>query len=228
MKKYSLSLALSLLALLVHAQADTSYLLVQGPFGSGGATETFKWQVNYPTGQLETGLDLLQAVFGPLSRNGSFSDNFGGTYDQWVTGNNTQGLSLIDFNNNNLTAPFALSFTLDSTAVIMPPDYSSTWAYYVAGGGSNLGNGYDNNGDWTFSQDGALDRTLVDGSFDSWVFGDGSEVVDGSGNTPTTPNFVGATVVNVPEPTSGALLILGAGGMLTAFSRRRGQRQTTA
>jgi hypothetical protein len=228
MKKYSAAIALSLLALLTQVQAGTYYLLVQGPFGSSGATETFKWQVNDPTGQLETGLDLLQAVFGPLSRSGSFSDNFNGTYDQYVAGNSTQGLSMIDFNNSNLTAPFALSFTLDSTPVIMPPDYSLTWAYYVAGGGSNLGNGYDNLGAWTFSQDGALDRTLDDGSFDSWVFGDFTAAVEGDGNTPTAANFTGATVVNVPEPTSATLLVLGAGGTLAAFSRRRGQRQTAA
>jgi len=220
LKKHLFSLALLVLASLARVQADTSYLLIQGPFGSGGAEQTFKWQVNYRTGQLTTGLDLLSAVFGSPSHSGSFNDDFGGTYDQWVAGNGTQGMSLIDFNNNNLSAPFTISFTLASKTVVMPPDYSLTWSYYVAGGGSNLGNGYDNAGNWTFSQDGSLARTLVDGSFDSWVFGDFTAAIDGAGNTPTTSNFSGATVINVPEPTGAAMLVFGAGG-LALFRRRR-------
>jgi len=219
MKKHLLTFAIALLASLVRLQADTSYLLIQGPFGSGGAEQSFKWQVNYPTGQLENGLDLLKAVFGSPTLTGSFSDAFNGTYDLWTAGNPTQGMGLIDFNNNNLTAPFAVSFTVASTTVTMPTDYSLGWHYYVAGGGANLGNGYDNNGDWIFSQDGALTRSLADGSFDSWVFGDFSATVAGAANTPTTPDFSSATVINVPEPAGAGLLIFG--GAVLGWRRRR-------
>jgi hypothetical protein len=231
MKKHLFTLALVLLASLSRVQADTSYLLIQGPFGSGGAPETFKWQVNYQPGQLETGFDLITTVFGTPTPDGTFPDIFGGPHNLWTAGNSTQGIGIMDFANGDgiLESPFIVSLTLNSTQVTSDVSLSPGWTSYVAGGGSNQGNGYDN-GVWSFSQDGLLSRTLVDGSYDAWVygitFGDSAVTVDGVENDPVAPNFAGATVINVPEPSSAMLLIVGGAGFATAFNRRRVVRRS--
>lgn len=227
MKKHLITLALAFLASAAALRADTSYLLIQGPFGAGGAEATFKWQVNYQAGVLQTGQDLLDAVFGSPSLSGTYMDGFGFTYQNWVAGNGVKGADYIDFNNSSFSAPFVVSFTLNSTSVAQTADYNTGWIYYLAGGGSNLGNGYDNDGAWTFGQDGTLSRSLVNGSFDAFVygatsFGDPVTFVDGANNAPTAPNFVGVTVINVvPEPASAALMVFCGGGMLALLKRRR-------
>lgn len=228
MNKYLIAFAVGIFASLAHLRADTSYLLIQGPFGAGGAEETFKWQVNYNAGVLETGQDLLSAVFGQPSLSGTYTDGFGQTYNHWVAGNSTQGAEFIDFGTDSrtLTSPFVVSFSLNSISVAQTIDYNFGWIYYVAGGGSNEGQGYDNNGTWSFSEDGSATRTLVNGSFDAWVFGftnpfgDPVTFVDGANNTPlTTPSFANATVINVvPEPSGIGLLWAGAG--MLGFCRR--------
>jgi len=220
MKKQIITLAVAFFAALTCLRADTSYLLIQGAFGPGGTEETFKWAVTYPTGYAISGQDLLTAVFGPATLNGTYSDDFGGTFPYYTAGNGTQGASYIDFA-GGFGAPFLASVTLNSTTVAQDTSYNSTWSYYVAGGGSNLGNGYDNSGAWTFSQDGSLVRTPVDGSFDAWVFGPFGVTVDGEGNTPTAENFAGATALSIPEPGSTTLLLVGAGGLLAYFKKRR-------
>lgn len=231
MKKLHIIIAAAFFAALTGAYADTSYLLIQGPFGLGGTGETFKWQVNYPTGYLLSGLDLLSALFGSPSLDGTYTDGFGGTYNHYAAGTTTQGAGYIDFgtNPNQLTAPFMISVTLASTTVLQDPSYSPGWNYYVAGGGSNNRSGYANNGAWTYSNDGEMARTLADGSFDGWVFGStfppATIQVQGGANTPTLQDFVGATVLNVPEPGSVALLLIGAGGMLVLGKRRCAERR---
>ena len=198
-------------------RADTSYLLIQGAFGPGNTEETFKWAITYPTGYAISGQDLLTAVFGSMSLNGTYSDDFGGTYPYLTAGNDTTGAGYIEF----FGSPFLASVTLNSITVAQDTSYNSIWNYYVAGGGSNLGNGYDNSGAWTYSQDGSLARTLVDGSFDAWVFGGFGTTVDGEVNNPTTENFAGATALSIPEPGSTTLLLVGAGGLLVYFKKRR-------
>lgn len=204
-------------------RADTSYLLIQGPFGSGGIPATFKWQVNYQPGALVYGQDLLNSVFGTPTINGTYSDAFGGVYDFYNAGNSTQGVGYYDYDPapNQFTAPFLISITLGSTPVAQATDYSLSWTYSVAGGGSNLGNGYANSGAWTVSEDGLAARTLVNGSFDSFGFGSYPATINDAANAPTAANFSGATVINVvPEPTGAALLLIGVSGLL-AFAKRR-------
>jgi hypothetical protein len=226
MKKYSITMAAALFVAVVGLRADTSYLLIQGPFGLSGSESTFKWQVNYQAGMLVAGQDLLNAVFGTPSLNGTYTDGFSFVYDYYKVGNSTQGAGYIDFDHapNQLTSPFLVSLTLGSTTVAQDPSYSPGFSYYVAGGGG--AQAYPNGGLWTSSQDGTSTRTLVNGSYDGWVFGStiyqAEAQINGTANTPTTLNFAGATVINVvPEPASAALLLLGAGGLLTVSKRRR-------
>ena len=64
MKKKTITLAVALFAAAAGLRADTSYLLIQGPFGAGSTEATFKWQVNYGAGLLVNGQGLLNTVFG--------------------------------------------------------------------------------------------------------------------------------------------------------------------
>ncbi len=219
MKVYGI-IAAALLAVCPFVHADTSYLLIQGPFGSGGAEETYQWQVNYQAGFLKTGQDLLTAVFGPATLNGTFTDGFGGEFSKYTAGNATQGFEYMDFGGGSF---FSISFTLNSTTYTMDPSYAPGWNYYVAGGSGPFQGGAYPDGVWTFANDGQTARKLSDGSFDAWVFGATFPAVEvnGVGNLPVTGNFSAATVVNVPEPGSVALFILGGVGGIVALRRKR-------
>ena len=177
--------------------ADTSYLLVQGPFGSGGSELTYKWQVNYPTGYLVTGQDLLDAVFGTPVADGQVQNDpvFGGL-SYFTSGTSTLGAGYVSFGPSDY---LALSFTVhsitvdtnDSTSTTTPPpDGASTvgWNYYVAGGtgesaiftsGSYSYGAYANTGAWVLANDGADTRYLSNGSFDGWVYGNTGLNADG-------------------------------------------------
>jgi hypothetical protein len=207
----------------LRAQADTSYLLIQGPFGAGNSEQTFEWQVNYQAGVLLNGQDLLTAVFGSPSLNGSFDG-----YNYYTSGDATQGAGYIDYGSDptQLTDPFLGSITVGSSTVNTPSDFSSYWNAFVAGGGGTFGSDDSGapypDGSWTYSNDGSLGRTLSNDSFDAWVFGGNVSTVDGASNAPTVQDFSDATVINVvPEPGSVALLSISACGMLVLWKRRR-------
>lgn len=203
------------------ACADSSYLLIQGPFGAGSTTETFEWKVNYAHGSLTTGMDLLNAVFGTPTDTGTLYQS---TYEIFSAGNNIQGAQYIDFNltpGDPGTSLFTISYTLGGTTVQQTDAFDPSWNYYVAGGAGSGNGGPYSSASWTYANDGINSRTLSDGSFDGWVFGDPSVPVSIAGFTPTTGDFSGATVVNfgvVPEPTSLAFLSVGA---LLLIRRRR-------
>lgn len=217
MKKLLLLLATSL-CLTRFAMADTSFLLVQGPFGSGSSLETFQWQVNYAHGTLITGQQLLNVVFGiPIDTGTTYqgSEVFSAT-------NNLIGANYIDFSGGAGTSLFTISVTLDNQTVEQDSSFSPGWNYYVAGG-SGTGGSYTS-GSWSYSGDGLSTRTLSDGSFDAWSFGStfpNDPIVNGTGTyAPTASNFAGATVIDVvPEPVS--LTFLAAGGLLLVGRRRR-------
>lgn len=220
MKKLKTALLSAFVVTASASRADTSYLLIQGPFGSGGSEATFKWQVNYAPGLLTNGQDLLQAVFGTPVQNGTFTAG-SSTYEYFSSGNATQGAGYMDFGITPgiLESPFLVSLTLGGTTVTMDSSYSPSYNYYVAGGGS--AQSYPNSGSWTYSEDGTATRTLENGSYDAWSFGAYPAAVNGAENTPAVLNFAGATVVNaVPEP-SAALLVFCGGGIFTLARRRR-------
>jgi len=168
-----------------HLFADTSYLLVQGPFGSNGSEVTYKWQVNYPTGYLVTAQDLLNAVLGTPIADGTFSDPVFGERPYFIAGNSSRGAGYLEFFGSLLT----LSFTLNSTPVTTndaTPDGTSTvgWNYYVAGGSGAYGGPYANTGVWLVSDDGQATRYLSNGSYDGWVYGNTG--YDAEGDPATT------------------------------------------
>lgn len=219
MKKLLFLLATSL-CLTRFAMADTSYLLLQGPFGSGGSLETFQWKVNYTHGTLTTGQDLLNVVFGvPVDTNTLYQ----GTNEIFSAGNNVQGAHYIDFGSGG-SSLFTISYTMHSTTVEQSAAWDPSWNYSVAGGaGGNHGGSYSS-GSWTYSDDGITTRTLSDGSFDAWSFGENfpaDPIVNGTTTyAPTSGNFASAIVINVvPEP--GSLAFLSAGGLLLVRRRRR-------
>jgi hypothetical protein len=173
--------------------ADVSYLLIQGPFGSGGATESYKWQVDYPTGSLITGQDLLDSIFGTPVADGAVQNDpdFGG-YPYFTSTSPTNpgfGATYASFGPGDY---FALSFTINSitidtndlTSATSPsPGGTSTtgWNYYVAGGNGNgaiftppgtFSYGAYPAGEWGFSNDAADTRFLSNDSFDGWIYGD--------------------------------------------------------
>ena len=221
MKKHSSIMAVAVFAAAAGLRADTSYLLIQGPFGAGNAEATFKWQVNYQPGVLVYGQDLLNSVFGTPSLNGIYQG-----HEFYTAGNGVQGAGYINFGTtpNQLNSPFLASVTLGSVPVAQDSSYNPGYTSYVAGGGGALS--YPNGGAWTSSQDGTATRTLVNGSYDGFVFGSTTFLseaqIQGAANTPTTGNFAGATVINVvPEPASATLLLIGACGLLSLSKRRR-------
>ena len=226
MKKKIITLAVALFAAAAGLRADTSYLLIQGPFGPLNAELTFKWQVNYPAGALIYGQDLINAVFGTPTPNGTYTDGFTFVYDYYTAGTSTQAAGYIDFGTTpgTLTSPFLVSLTLGLTTVTQDPNYDPGFTYYVAGGGG--AQTYPNAGTWSSSMDGTATRTLANGSYDAFVFGSTDyqmeAQISGTTNTPTATNFIAATPINaVPEPASALLFLIGAGGLLALSKRRR-------
>jgi hypothetical protein len=220
MKKLLILLTLAFATVRVADAADTSYVLIQGPFGSNSEVKTFEWQVFYNPGQLTNSISLLSAVFGtPVDTGLRYEDDFGGSYEIFSAGNTTRGATYIDFGGGSL---FTLSFTFDGVKVQQDTSYNSTWSLYVAGGGGdNVPGGgatYPNAGSWTYADDGLKTRTVANGSYDGWVFGPFNTTIAGAQNTPLAGNFTNAQVINlVPEPSSTLLLVCGAG----LFLRRR-------
>lgn len=200
MKKIIIALAVAFFATITGVRADTSYLLIQGPFGSGGATETFDWVVNYQPGDLTTGLDLLTAAL---------------TSDELQTSYYAGLGYLVD------------GFTLGGASVQPGPWDDSTdsglvWNYYTAGANDGSWSYAANGASSTAISDGSFDGWVYGTvSYADYPVIEAADIA-GDNNTPTKANFSDATVITVvPEPGSVALLALGAGGMAMLYKRRR-------
>ena len=229
--------------------AATSYLLIQGPFGSGGATVTDEWAVKYTagaTGAPISGQDLLYYVFGTPSSNGNYTNQYG-TYPALTAGNATQGATYGNFGTTNSPSLFVTSFTLGGKQVKETFNVNPSWNYYVAGGpDSSPYNSYPSGnypaGTWSYSDDGLLTRALVDGSYDGWLYGSPGTYDSNYnqltppdtivGNSPTVLNFSGPktlvsnsngvsvySIQSAPEPGRAILLVFGLSTML--LRRRR-------
>ncbi len=222
--KRLLTLAAAFLACCFTAHADVSYLLIQGPFGSGDTTETFKFQVTYPNASMATGQDLLDAVLGTPVMSGSYTDAYSGMYPYYTSTKGANGAGDILFSEGLFTE----SFTLDGIKVAQDTSYDPGWVYYVAGGsgpnadGQGMPGSYPNTGSWNFSNDGQQLRQVANGSFDGWVFGEPFEnptMISGTENAPVASNFAAAPLASVPEPDSLALLLLGGAGVFALLRR---------
>jgi len=171
--------------------ADTSYLLLQGPFGSGSSELTYKFVVNYPTGYLITGQDLLNAVFGNPVTDGTVQNDpvFGGL-PYFISGNSTQGAGYASYGPGSY---LALSYTINSVKIDTndsTPAGTSTvgWNYYVAGGAGDGAiftppstysyGAYPDTDGWILSNDGTGTRFLSNGSYDGWVYGNTGSDID--------------------------------------------------
>lgn len=232
MKELLLLLILCIVAPLSNLRADGSFLLIQGNFGVGNTLETHLWEVVYQPGQLSTGQDLLDAVFGvPVDTGMEKQDAFGRTLPLYSAGTSSLGATYMYY--NDFGAFILDSVTILNTTVEQVPDpiSGSGWNYYLAGGtGSFIPPDYipgSYQADvWTFSGDGSGTRILGDMSFDGWVFGEAypnTAMIDGGDSTfaPTSENFGGATVIMVPEPGGMLLVLVGLAGL--GLCRRRKQ-----
>jgi hypothetical protein len=223
MKKQIITLTVALFAVFTGLRADdTSNLLIQGDFGTGGTLETFKWQVSYATGYLSSGRDLLSAVFGQPVLIGTYTDTYG-TFPEYQAGNASQAVDYYYYSSPTFSAFSPISFTLNGTTILQDPSTSPGWNSYVAGGSGAYGPNDDgdgtpySDGTWTFANDGIDSRTVSDGSYDGWVFGStiwnsAATIDDSTGATaPTSSEFAQTnstsvlTVVSVPEPATPAL-----------------------
>jgi len=224
--KRLLTLVAAFFAVCTAVHADTSYLLIQGPFGSGSTEETYKFQAVYPSGSLVTGQDLLNSILGTPVMTGSYSGDYG-SYPEYTATKGNNGATYVFYAADGL-GYYPLSFTMNGVTVNQDPSYDPAWNYYVAGGtGDNAVNGdepgpYPNDGSWTFSNDGLDSRQIADDSFDGWVWGasggnfEAPVTIAGTDNAPVASNFT-----SVPEPNSLALLLIGAAGVWTMMRRRR-------
>jgi len=241
----------TLLFVLAGAQLShgvTSYLAIQGNFGAG--EQTLRWQVDYQAGSLTTGLDLLMAVFGTPTSDGTYQDGFAGEYYYFSSTNGTNGAAYFDFNSDTETGPngtpladkslFLESFTINGVTQAMVPDYSSTWSNYVSGGTGNMDPGnpdgiYDS-GVWTYANEGITQYLLGAGSIFGWTLG---ALGDDMGTVPASASYFTGPILSqfggttpggtytvyalgaVPEPGRAMLLLMAGLAVCLRRSRNR-------
>lgn len=169
--------AVAFLTAVPHAlEAASSYLTIQGPLGSGGTYQTYKFRVEYsgvltipgfqpdppgvPVPFVNTGEALIAAVFGNgvTTANGIYSNSVG---TATIPGGFLSSFQMTGGSSISAgvwpTGPQWGSFSAGGT-------YVDTWATPVI-------NGVYDSGIWTESKTGMATRYLSDGSFDAWAYG---------------------------------------------------------
>jgi hypothetical protein len=229
-------------------EAASSYFMVQGPLGGGGAYETYKFRVEY-TGVLSipgfsaseqnSGHTMLAALFGT------------GTYQASGTYSNSLGTVKIP---SSFMNSFQMAGGPEVGAGIYPT--GPQWGYFVAGGsyvnefpGMPTTSGDYDSSAWTSSYTGVNGRYLEDGSIDAWshavmtdtgIDDDWGDVMiftppvgvlptladfSGSGYTETKVSANGLSysvylITAVPEPGRMLLCLLGVTAVIARRSRR--------
>lgn len=185
---------------------------------SGQSTgQALVWGFRWEIGTNPTGEDMLRAIDAADTRLNISWDSFAG-FGSYVFG------AGYDLDNDGSQFTFTLSPGAGSTSDSNPADdhlqYSHFdtgigeylyWAYYTnTAAGAPPGATLPSSSNWYYSDIGATNRTLVNGSWDAWTL---------SGND-SAPPVTPAAAVAAPEP-SATLLLAMAGVGLAARRRRR-------
>lgn len=234
--------ALGLGVAISHSQAAVvvHYLMIQAdsnPSVSGLETYKFKFQYDDSvTPALTKGMDLLTTLFGPISPTPVEIE--GGDY--YLAQNGNFGATYQNFGSPGTPNYFVSQFTLFGTTVPSSVEFDGTnyWGYEVSGGSGTFApvGGYAATSTWLSADDGASTRTLVNGSFDGWVYGPGATTPPTeTGNQATAGDFSnlnyllfttasGISVYSAtPEP--GRVLLAFIGVALLFFKRARRSMQ---
>lgn len=229
------------------ASAAVHYFLIQGDFNASTAgAETFKWMVDDPNNVLQSGQDIVNAIFGTMSTtSGPVSTTGAGfTIDATYYGS-------FDPPSYFYEAITYLGLPGSGDDVMLEYDFTSGlgWNYYNAGGSYSGAfdtphSGVYGDGAWTSGRVGTTGRSLLEGTthettYDAWVFGnDGfgntQATVVGGENSPTENNFSGSptlinsygngvsvyTVTAAPEPGRSLLAVAGVLALITRRRRR--------
>jgi hypothetical protein len=212
--KRLLAVAAALAVACTSAFADSSYFLIQGPFGPAGETTTSKWRIDYESGDLVTGRDLLGAVFGEMTNSGT--TKYGAKL--YSAGNATKGITFLEYSWGLLIH----SISLGGIEIFAGPDLGDPyWGYFVAGGsGEFQPAGYGSDA-WHEALEGFSTRYLADGSFDGWLMGYWGDTLD---SVPLETYFADATVIAIPEPGGIGLAFIGFSGIWVLKRRQRPTR----
>ncbi|WP_211325638.1 PEP-CTERM sorting domain-containing protein [Roseimicrobium gellanilyticum] len=215
-------MALTLLApasLWAQSGTSSSYFMLQGPLGPGGAYVTEKFRVEYtglltipgyqpappgsPQPLVNSGEALLVSIFG----NGVTVPS--GTY--------TNSVGTVEAGGG-----FLSGFQLSGGGMVYPGPwpFGAQWNYFVSGGSYEntfadpveIGNYPD--ATWTWSYTGMSDRYLEDGSIDAWSYAAGTQVGEdewGPIMVPPLPSGVQPTLADFSGPGYMETLISGSG-----------------
>ena len=158
------------------------------------------WGFRWNSSQTRNGRDQLLALAGADPR---FTFTGGGFVSDLKWDANLDGTPEYTFPGFNGTTFEYLNYFVNNN-MQAPDNYNNGISDGTSAGGAHvlppLGSPYDDAGPgaWVNSNTGVLGRPVVDGSWDGWIYSDGS----------LTPGFARNAPLPVPEPSSAVLLVL--------------------